>query len=51
MKCQVCKRRKATHVIRNAFASSANGKRICSNTECFRRPTGGYPAEARLIRG
>lgn len=47
-KCSNCSKR-AVFVIRNAFASAANGKVVCGNSVCFRSLTGGYPAERKLI--
>jgi hypothetical protein len=43
-------RKNATHIIRNAWQSSANGKPVCSANFCFTTLTGGYPAEGRLIK-
>ena len=47
-KCSNC-RRKATHVIRNSWTTSANGKLVCGSSVCFGRLTGGYPAEGKLL--
>lgn len=48
-RCSNC-RHSATHIIRNAFQSSANGKPVCESNVCFGLLTGGYPAEGRLIK-
>lgn len=42
-------RKRATMVIRNAWQSSANGKRVCSSSVCFGQLTGGYPAEGKPL--
>lgn len=47
-KCDKCSKR-AVFVIRNAFASSANGKVVCGSSVCFGSLTGGYPAEGKRI--
>lgn len=47
-KCDSCSKR-AVFVIRNAFASAANGKAVCGSSVCFGSLTGGYPAEGKLI--
>lgn len=51
MKCSVCKRRKATWRIRNAFHSAANGRKVCDSNVCFGTATGGYPAEGVRLDG
>jgi hypothetical protein len=49
MRCANCKR-PAVYVIRNAFQTAANGKRVCGSNVCFGSLTLGYPAEGRLIK-
>lgn len=47
-KCDSCSKR-AVFLIRNAFASGANGKAVCGSSVCFGSFTGGYPAEGKRI--
>lgn len=41
--------RPAVWTIRNAFASDANGRRVCDDWSCMSALTHGYPYEARRI--
>lgn len=43
-------RRKAKWVVRNAFVTAANGKKVCDSAVCWGFLTGGYPAEGRAIQ-
>lgn len=47
-KCANCRKR-AVYRIANAFNSSSNGKIVCESSVCWRRLTGGYPAEGKPL--